>query len=84
MVSPRLLDYQARAARIPRAPWAGKGYAPSREAPKYDGLTFQRQQSRDMASRDWDRPIEPLWAAVGAGFCIAAFIAVVTILTLAL
>ena len=60
MTSPRLLVFAERARKIPSAPWHGKGYAPSREAPKFDGLTFQRQQSREMAARSWEKPIEPM------------------------
>lgn len=82
MVSPRLLDYQARAARIPRAPWHGKGYAPSREAPKYDGLTFQRQQSAKMAQLEWE--CEPAWHSWLAGLACAAFVAIVILMALAL
>lgn len=46
-ISPRLLEFRRRADKIPV--WSGKGYAPSREVPKYDGLIFERTQSAKMA-----------------------------------
>ena len=83
MASPKLLEFQARARRQ-HQPWHGKGYAPSREAPKYDGLTFQRQQSRDMAARDWEKPIEPMWASILAGALVFAGIGMVIFASLIL
>ena len=83
-ISPRLLEYQRRAAKIPPAPWAGKGYAPSKHAEfKSDDLVFQRQQSAKMAALDWERPVEPMWKSILAGIFLAITMAIIVILTLA-
>ncbi len=82
MPSPRLLEFKRRADKIPSAPWHGKGYAPSRETPKYEGLMFQRQQSKKMADLDWER--EPIWHSWLAGCGAAVFVAIVILMALAL
>jgi len=81
-ISPKLLEYQRRARKIPV--WAGKGYAPSKHAEfKSDDLVFQRQQSPRMAQLEWERPVEPVWKSILAGIFLAITMAIIIILTLA-
>ena len=81
MASSRLLEFKRRADKIPTAP-KGRPYVISINSAEHDRV-FRRTQSAKMAAREWERPIEPTWAAWMAGFCIIAFIAVVTVLSLA-
>ena len=79
-VSPYISRAQKRIDAMPKK--VGRDYVMSINSAEHDRV-FRRTQSAKMAAREWERPIEPTWAAWMAGFCIIAFIAVVTVLSLA-
>lgn len=74
-VSPRLLEYQARAKR---QHWHGKGYVTSLAAAHHpDDLSFARQQSSKMREAEWERRISaprPIWKDLVAGAFLMVFI----------
>lgn len=59
-----------------------------RQRPVVVGITapdepvFQRQQSAKMAALDWEKPVEPVWAAWLAGALIFAGIGVIIVASL--